>query len=278
MLALRRFTSRDIPAAMNLVRAAEWNQREADWLRAIDLEPDGCFLAVWDGQPVGTATAAVFGDAAWIALVLVDAAHRKRGIGTALMEHTLAYLDGRGVRSICLTATPLGQPIYERLGFVGEYRLTRYEGIPVAAEPVAEVEAVLPADLAALSELERAATGLDRPRLLARLYAESKEGARLVRREGRVVGFLLTRAGSRAFYLGPCLADATAGPLLLADAFQRHAGQPVFLDVPAEHRAARAFVEAHRLTPQRNLYRMRRGPRLEGSLQGLWTSWGPEKG
>lgn len=278
MLVIRYLAAADVPFGLRLTQASEWNTTPVDWQRALDLEPGGCFLAACDGTPAGTATACVFDDVAWIALVLVDAAFRGRGIGTALMTHTLAYLDARGIRSVCLTATPLGQPIYEKLGFVGEYRLTRFEGVPTAGNHVAGVERVGPADLDELAGLERTTTGIDRRRLLARQYAEERDAARLVRRGGRVAGFLLVRAGARATYLGPCLADAEAGPLLLADALYRHAGRPVFLDVPVEHAAAAAFAEGCGLTRQRSLYRMWRGPVVAGSLRGLWSSWGPEKG
>src|SRR5207248_4486348 len=118
------------------------------------LEPDGCFVAEADGVGVGTAGACVFGPVAWIAMVLVDAERRNQGIGTALMEHTLAYLDGRGVRSVRLDATPLGQPIYEKLGFVAEYTLARFEGVlPAGPYPEAS-EAVAPEHLPELIALD----------------------------------------------------------------------------------------------------------------------------
>lgn len=278
MLHIRRMAARDVPFGMGLCRAANWNTTETDWHRALDLEPAGCFLAESDGQPAGTATAAVFGEVAWIALVLVEAERRKQGIGTELMKHTLAYLDGRGVRSVCLTATPLGQPIYEKLGFVGEYRLTRFEGTLPAARPAAGAEPVEPRDLDELARLELLATGIDRRRLIARQYAEQREAARLVRRDGRIVGFLLVRSGASATFLGPCLGDAEAGPLLLEDAFARYAGQPVLLDVPLENACAVSLAEAQGLTRQRSLYRMWRGPAVAGSLDDVWASWGPEKG
>ncbi len=277
-LRIRLLTAADIAFGLELTRASGWNTTATDWQRALDLEPTGCFLAEWEGRRVGTATACVFGDVAWIALVLVDAAYRGRGVGTALMEHTLAYLDGRGVRSVCLTATPMGQPIYEKLDFVGEYLLARYEGVPPPWDSGKGVEPVTPVDLDALAELERVATGIDRRKLLARQFAEQRDAARLVRRDGRVTGFLLTRAGARATYLGPCLADAEAGPVLLADALHRHAGRAVFLDIPLDNAAAAALAAAGGLTPQRRLYRMWRGPALAGSLRGVWASWGPEKG
>src|SRR5205807_2729579 len=110
-MRIRPMTSADIPLGMRLKQQNGWNQLEADWQRLLALEPGGCFVAEVDGVGVGTAGACVFGPVAWIAMVLVDAERRKQGVGTALMEHALAYLNGRGVRSVRLDATPLGQPL-----------------------------------------------------------------------------------------------------------------------------------------------------------------------
>jgi hypothetical protein len=227
---------------------------------------------------VGTTTACIFGEVAWIALVLVDAAARNRGAGTALMTHTLAYLDGRGVKSVRLTATPMGQPIYEKLGFVGEYHLARYEGVLPPGGMASGTEPVPPERLEELADLEQAYTGVDRRRLLVCKAREWPEALRMVRRDGRVQGFLLARRGSRAVYLGPGRATAEAGPLLLADAWQRFAGQPVFLDVPLNNAAALSLVEALGLQVQRRLLWMWRGPKGNPGTEGLWASWGPEKG
>src|SRR5437870_5411367 len=136
MFHIRPMTVADLPVGMRLKQQAGWNQTEADWRRFLALEPDGCFVAERDGAPVGTTTTCTFGPVAWIAMVLVDPAVRGQGIGKALMRHALAYLDRCGVRSIRLDATPMGQPLYEQLGFQVEYPLARYEGMLPAAEPV----------------------------------------------------------------------------------------------------------------------------------------------
>src|SRR5215470_13964397 len=99
----------DIPLGMRLKEQAGWNQTEADWRRFLDLEPEGCFVAELDSVPAGTTLTCTFGPVAWIAMVLVDAALRGRGIGKALMVHALDFLDRRGVRTVRLDATPLGQ-------------------------------------------------------------------------------------------------------------------------------------------------------------------------
>ena len=95
----------------------------------MDLGADGCFVAEWDGVSVGTTTTCIFESVGWIAMVLVNEAYRHRGIGTQLMEQALAYLDRKGVATARLDATPLGRPVYERMGFVAEHELVRLEGI-----------------------------------------------------------------------------------------------------------------------------------------------------
>ena len=80
-------------------------------------------VAERDGVIVGTAAAAGFGATGWLGGIAVAPSARGRGLGGAL---TRAALEALGKRStILLLASPLGRPIYERLGFVpdGEYRV-----------------------------------------------------------------------------------------------------------------------------------------------------------
>ena len=78
--------------------------------------------------------------------------------------------------------------------------------------------------------------------------------------------------------LGPCVARGAAGPLLLADAFQRHAGQYVYVDIPVSNAEAVGLAQSRGLNVQRHLTRMCRGVPLCERLDQLWASAGPEKG
>ena len=93
---IRLMTPGDLPAAMRLSREAGWNQVEADWRRFRDMQPDGCFVAELAQGCVGTVVACVFDQVAWIAMLLVDSAQRGEGIGRALIEHALMFLDEQG--------------------------------------------------------------------------------------------------------------------------------------------------------------------------------------
>ena len=278
MVSIRLMTGLDIPGVMRLKAQAGWNQREADLLRMLDLEPDGCFVAELDGRVAGTTTTCVFGPVAWVAMVLVEESLRRRGIATALMNHALAYLEGRGVQTVRLDATPLGQPVYERLGFIAEYRLARYQGSPTVSAPVPGVEPARPEDLEEVARLDREVTGTDRRKLLVRLFEERPEEMRVVRNGARLQGFITARPGSGAIQVGPCQATAEAGPLLLADACRRYAGQSIFLDIPLGNTAGGRLAEEQGLTVQRHLLRMYRGVSIHERVDMLWASSGPEKG
>jgi hypothetical protein len=212
--------------------------------------------------------------------VLVDEAVRGRGVGTALMRHVLAFLDGRGVRSVRLDATPLGRPIYEKLGFTAEYTLARYGGVLRAVDQAGpEVEPVAAGGLLRAIRLDSETTQTNRVGLLTRLFDEAPDDLRVVRRGDEYFGFLASRPRSNAIQLGPLAArDEAAGWALLADASRRFAGRRVVIDVPLPNLAAVRAVEDMGLTVQRPLLRMGRGEPVRERLDQLWASSGPEKG
>jgi GNAT superfamily N-acetyltransferase len=271
-------TLADLPLGLSLSRQAGWNQLEADWRRFPESRIGDGFVAEWDGTPAGTTMTVNFGPVAWVAMVLVEESLRGRGIGMALMRHALDHLDRQGVTTVRLDATPLGQPLYERLGFVEQFALTRYAGTLPLAEPVGGVETAAPELWDELAALDREVTATDRRALLLRLFGEHPAEVRCVRREGRVIGFRAGRPGALARNLGPCIATPEAGPSLFADAWQCHAGERCFVDVPIPNAAATALTEARGMTAQRRLTRMCRGVAVCERVEHLWAAAGPEKG
>ena len=281
-IVIRPMTVDDIHIGMSLKRAAGWNQTEADWKRFVGLQPDGCFVAELDGKPVGTVAAFIFGDVAWIAMVLVSPDARGQGLGTKLMSHALAFLDSKNVACIRLDATPLGQPIYEKLGFKAEYRLNRFEGTLPAISMSAVDPNIIPvtrADgLEDVLKLDRTVTGTDRPGLITRLLDDAPGN---FFRYGLTSsgGYITYRPGENATFLGPCCAvNQQAGAALLYHVARLNAGARVFIDVPLDNEPALAVVQALGLTPQRPLLRMARGKTVTDFPSCIWATTGPEKG
>ena len=275
---IRVMKIQDAELGLRLSRQARWNQTEADWLRFMHFEPDGCFVAELDGYAVGTTTTCVLGSVAWIAMVLVDVNARSRGIGTRLLRHALDYLEDRRILTIRLDATPAGRPVYEKLGFMAEYELARYEGIASqypASQIVTELASGAYPDVL---EFDKKETGTDRGKMLVRLFGEFPQGLRIVRRQSTIEGYVTTRPGTNAIQVGPCVAVTDTGPPLLSDALSRCWGKSIFVDVPTRNANAVRFVEAARLRVQRCFTRMYCGRKIDDNITALWASSGPEKG
>ena len=290
MIKIRCMTIDDLPLGLGLSRQAGWNQTESDWRRFMSMEPEGCFVAEFNGSSVGTTTTCVFGhQVAWIAMVLVDKEVRGRGIGTGLLKHALDYLKERKAGTVRLDATPAGRPIYEKLGFVPEYELARYEGM-VKDLPLTVYDCRLPIEkskienrkskivFSDLIDFDRRMTGTDRAKMLGRLFEESPENLRIAGQSNQLEGFVTMRPGANATQVGPCIATPSAGPALLSDALNRCAGRPVFVDIPLDNAPAVKIAESSGLRVQRCFTRMCLGERINDNVQAIWASSGPEKG
>ena len=273
-------TPSDVPSALRLTVQAGWNQTPGDWLRMLDMEPQGCFIAEVDGVLVGTTVCCTFNEIAWLALVLVDIAFRERGIGRRLVHAGLQYAEDRGVKTVRLDATPLGRPVYERLGFQPQFELSRWGGLPTdsraaASPPVAGVSQVV--DFERLYELDRQATGTNRTKLLKRLFAESPPGVAW-NCDGQVAGSITRRPGRLSTQIGPCSGTSDACRGLLRSELQAHQSQPVIIDIPVDKADLNAVASEAGLTVQRTLLRMYRGAPVVENLQWFQISSGAELG
>lgn len=275
---IRTMKISDVPLGLRLSRQAQWNQTEADWLRFLHFEPQGCFVAELDECPVGTTTTCVLGQVAWIAMVLVEIDVRGQGIGTQLLRHALDYLDARQVPTVRLDATPAGRAVYEKLGFMAEYELARYEGVASHCATPHIVAETTPPTYPDIVEFDKKMTGTDRQKMLIKLFDEFPQDLRILQRHGVIEGYAVTRPGANAIQVGPCVATLDAGPALLHDALNRCAGKPVFVDMPVSNAPAVKIAESSQLRIQRRFTRMYRGKRVSDRIEALWTTSSPEKG
>jgi GNAT superfamily N-acetyltransferase len=299
-------SSDDVDAGLRLCRQSHWNQVARDWRQFLDLTPGGASVAVdardgvigsvammryraleprLAGSSDGPETrdGAALHSLAWIAMVLVDPSHRGGGVGTALLQHALEQASDAA--AIGLDATPLGQPLYEKLGFRADARFSRVQRARAAGAEVGQhVEGIRPAaraDLDGIAELDALATGLDRRAMLAWLldgapeYAWVCDGPR-----GVIQGALLGRHGHDASHLGPIVAASDAIAIALLHACgSAHAATPFFLDMADGRPGWRTAVESLGFAVQRPFTRMYRGTwRPTGDPNRLFAIIGPEFG
>lgn len=258
---IRTLLPEDLPVAEKLRELAGWNQTREDWQRFLDMEPEGCFLAEWEGRPVGTATTLRYGrELAWIGMVLVHPEERRRGVGSALLRHAIAWLRSREVRCIKLDATPAGKLVYDALGFRDEWDLHRWEHRGLFPGQLVDQglgrRAFQAGDVVRVAALDTRGFGVSREPLLFALAQQSR-GVLIEDAQGRVLGYGFVRPGTRASYLGPVVAETgEAGSLLVESLLALVPGAPVFWDVPEGNAVAVAQASRLGFARQRLLTRM----------------------
>ena len=236
----------------------------------------------------GVAAGAVFAGTGWVGGVAVGPGYRRAGLGGALTEAVIGFLEARGVTTVLLHATALGRPVYERLGFVPETAYLTLSRPTLARAPdrpgdhpggppdppgaPAGVRAGRAADLEAVLAIDRAATGEDRRRLLTALWPA---GGLVAAGDGRPLGYHLAspwRSGGAT--VAP---DPRAGLALLA-AVRAAPGDEVSLSVPAGNTAAVGALQSAGFAERYRTVRMHRGPRVTWDPAALFTAhnlfWG----
>jgi ribosomal protein S18 acetylase RimI-like enzyme len=221
----------------------------------------------------GVAAGAVFGGTGWIGGVAVVPAHRRIGLGGALTEAIVEFLEGRGLATVLLHATALGRPVYERLGFVPETPYRTLSGPTLPRGPrEAPVRAGQAADLEAVLALDLAATGEDRRRLLTALWPT---GGLVATTDGRPLGYHLPSPWRTG---GATIAADPGTGLALLDAVRAAAGDEVAISVPTGNTAAVEALEAAGFSEVYRTIRMYRGPRVPWDPAALFGAhnlfWG----
>ena len=281
-MKLRVMTTNDIPGGVRLNTLAGWNQTDADWSRFLFASPHGCFVMQEGARVVGTvATLPYQSRFAWIGMVLVDPEYRNRGIGTELLRQAIEHLDGAGIPTLKLDATPQGKPLYEKLGFLSEYEIERWN-LRRTVEKNHAVSAEI-APVAHLPEIfahDRQTFGADRSSLLRSLAERSPALTLAVAHGTQLQGYAFGRHGLFADHLGPWMAgDRDTAKMMLTDFLRRSSRDAVIVDALQSNRVAGEILRHNGFAIARPLTRMYRGPNdFPGKPASLCAILGPEFG
>lgn len=113
----RKMDGNDIEYAIRVTNSENWYLTEYDLSFYLDPGNGIGLMAIQDGSRVGLATAAIYGETAWIGNVVIEAEKRQSGIGRLLVEQLLSELKKLGVVSTFLYAYDRSRSLYVRLGF-----------------------------------------------------------------------------------------------------------------------------------------------------------------
>ena len=265
---VRRLRPDDLRHCVRLSVDRGWLPEKAKWsllleaseVFGIDAPDGGDGTEGGDGALAGAVVLTRYGaDLASVGMMLVAARYGRLGLGRALMEHLLAEA---GDATVTLFATDLGQPLYDKLGFRTIRRSAAFTGLfradPFRAEPAVTAAAAdnskmrtrpaAAADMASIIDVDKAAFGADRSRLLRRLPAFA--GQLLVLETGRgVAGFAAAWQNHTSTVIGPVVApDGAAARRLIGDLAAGIRGQ-IRLDLDPDRPELPAWAVRHGLQP-----------------------------
>lgn len=251
-MTIRPFASADVPRFLALAVAEGWLSDPWEFAFLLGAFPAGCLVLEERGEAVAFVTAVRYGVSGWVGNLIVAREARGRGYGTLLMGRAMDELRAAGTRTVWLTASAAGRPLYGKMGFQEMDGIVRWSGTARgggegAGDPVHPDE---------LMHLDRAGWGDDRSAVLAAVAAR---GA--VLREER--GFLLLHSCGDNVQVGPWTAtDRDVAARLLDRALSRcPAGSRLLLDVPARNLAAASLLNDAGFTPGGSTVLMCRGER-----------------
>lgn len=249
-LPIRSIRPGDIPAAMELVRTAGWNQTKADW-RFMLAEGQGFGIADEHGRLVASSVVLPYPpDIGWIGMVLVAPEMRRQGFATRLMHNAIATIRAAG-RVPMLDATPAGAEVYGALGFRALDGIARWRGAGRGTKPATlgmtkeQLDAGIIADAAAF--------GADRRHLLRELH-DRPDAISLVLPDRR--GWLWSRAGRTATQVGPIVSASPADAVELCAAALDRIADAVIVDVPDRETELADFLRSRGFALERKLTRM----------------------
>ena len=281
---IQPLTSADLPGCLALARDRGWLPEEGKWRLLFDL---AVVYGVRDsaGELAGVAVLTRYGaEFAVIGMMLVATRYGGRGLGRALINRALADV---GDAIVFLHATPVGRPLYEKLGFVPAGASHTYLGGfrppataapagsapagsapagsattgPAAAGPATAGRAPAaaaaaeggsrpagPGDLMAIRRLDAGANGTDRALLVRRLPGFTEQ-LRVTERPGGITGYAGAYRGVAYTCIGPVIAEtADDAKTLIADVASGIAG-PVRIDLGDRHPQLREWAVGRGLTP-----------------------------
>jgi GNAT superfamily N-acetyltransferase len=259
----------DVPSAMELSTASKWNQTAEDWRRILRFSAKGCRCIEDAGKIVATTTLLPYETRlAWIGMVLTRPEYRRQGLARRLMEDAISKAELDGIHTLKLDATDEGRPLYESLGFVVENAVERW------GRNEKFTEAERKRDVEGHANVSHSSDGQISGNLFAQdalaFGASRRQLLEVLFREGRCNttphGYVLSRPGTTARYLGPCVAnsDAEANSLIGTHlkSYSDTGGSGScswFWDLFPSNSEALRCARKFGFTRRRTLWRMRRG-------------------
>ena len=259
MLRISVMECTDLEYAKSLTDIEQWGHLECDFRRLLEMDSQGCFVAWYGGTRAGIATTISYGQYAFLGNIIVEKERRGGGIGPALMEHAIDYLDGKGMKTIELDGVLPAIAMYRHSGFHEKYYSLQLVREPGRRGKTHTAIARCAKPLSAIVEFDHQQTGIPRQDLISRIVAEFPDNTFCLSAP-RLEAYAVVRERAHgAFAIGPFVAqEGDACHVMMRDIVSMFGDKMLTIGVPEINEAAVQIMLQHDFrhdTPSMRMYR-----------------------
>jgi len=263
MLQIRTMSNEDLPFAVQITGQMRWNLLEDDFKFMIELEPEGCFVAVDNNKRIGLATTINYGDIGWFGNLVVNKAYRNKGAGSKLVKHSIEYLLRKHVKTVGLYAYDNRIHFYDRLDFKCDSDFIVMKGKGFSSPSNSDVRRAQESDIAKIVEFDESCFGSSRRKLLEPILLDQDNLCYTVTENGHVSAYVVAKVYHGMAELGPLACPAGRNNLalgLLKTVLDKLNGVEVSLFLPAKETTIIDMLEGKGFAGEFRVVRMFQGP------------------
>ncbi len=205
MFRVRKMELKDFPFAVNLANTMNWNMTAADFDFNAKLEPNGCFILQDDSKRIGLATCISYDVIGWFGNLVVKEADRKKGAGTALVNHAVNYLKSLGVKTVGLYAYQSLTDFYGKLGFKhdADFAVLKANKVSTLAENNVRLKTIETKDLIRIMDFDAGCFAASRKKLLKLVLQNPNNLCYLSTEKSGILGFIAAKVYEETAEIGP---------------------------------------------------------------------------
>ncbi len=265
-MQIREMSKKDIDFALSLTSAEGWSSTRQDFEDLLEFDRQACFIAEIDGESIGMVTTVPYNGFGYVGNLIVVEKHRKKKLGTELMEFALKYLEDRGVMTQILDGVQDAVTLYERLGLRKVCKSLRLEGM-VKPKESEDVRYMTQRDLVLIDQLDTEYFGACRKHFLQSLLTHYPKLCRVLDIDGEMHGYIMGSERRDSIRIGPwvMIHRSNRAEDLLTSFATETSDQVLKIGVLESNSMAIQLLKRHDFIDTNYSWRMLRGP------DGDWT-------
>jgi GNAT superfamily N-acetyltransferase len=212
MFNVKQMSLEDVQFAVQITDTMNWNLTEKDFEFMMSLEPEGCFVLLYDLERVGIATTVSFGKVGWIGNVVVNDKYRRKGAGSTLLRHAINYLKSKMVDTVGLYSYKEAVNFYTRLGFRRELEYTVLKGKALSLPSgEANIKSLGENDVQKIIDFDSLYFGASREKLLKKIASIKGNLCCYCSENGEIFGYVMAKIYDHYAEIGPLVCKRERG-------------------------------------------------------------------